>query len=145
MGTRRTSRHHASAGRSRRDPAHHGKEHRTARGRGRAMSLARDIIAAARLRVWRKHPYYMHILFKLRPVERMGINGASVDAGLRLWYDPETIEREFGAEYAPTLLVHELMHVLARHGEREADARMMLEGRFAPVAATIGDRLGLRI
>ena len=106
------------------------------------MSLARDIIAAARLRVWRKHPYYMHILFKLRPVERPGINGASVDAGLRLWYDPETIEREFGAEYAPTLLVHQLMHVLARHGEREKDASPTMEGRLVPVAGSISMTAG---
>src|SRR5258706_451407 len=88
----------------------------------------RDILGAARLQVWQDHPYFMELLFKLRPVERPDMTGGmGVDDGLRLYFDPAFVEK-LGVKHTKTLLSHECQHVLREH-HRRGDALQRSESR----------------
>lgn len=78
---------------------------------------ARDIIGAARIRVVNKAPYFACAVFKLRPVEKKGFGTLAVDAGGRLWYDPDKVER-WGTQAVSGVLYHEINHLLRRHHDR---------------------------
>lgn len=82
---------------------------------------ARDKISAARLRVWRRFPWFHALLFDLRPVEVAGMGSISVDEGLRLYYDPGMID-SLNVEEVESLLAHEVQHPLRRHAPRERAA-----------------------
>ena len=78
---------------------------------------ASDVLAAARIKAVRVHPYLSAALFGLRPVRREGLGTCAVDAGMRLWYDPDFVVK-WGAAAMSTVLVHEVMHVMRRHMKR---------------------------
>lgn len=77
---------------------------------------AKDIIAAARVRVVNKHPYCAAVLLSLRPHPMPGLGTVAVTAGWTLLYDPKTIE-EWGVggathDGAAAALAHEVWHCL---------------------------------
>jgi len=78
---------------------------------------ARDIVAAARVRVLNKHPYFASALFQLRPVEREGYGTLCVDKGWRLWYDPDKVT-EWGPEGTASVIAHAVQHCLRLHDGR---------------------------
>lgn len=82
---------------------------------------AKDILAAARLSLHRKMPYLTSIAFTMRLREMPGIGTLAVDAGWRLYYDPVTVE-DWGAKVTTAVLVHEVMHCLRRHADRNIGA-----------------------
>src|SRR5262245_17028047 len=95
-----------------------------------------DVIAAARMAVFMRHPYLSAVLFALRPVARPGLGTLAVDAGWRLYYDPETVMRWYAEELAGKLdrvaghkgtpyhdgvagvVFHEIGHCLREHHKR---------------------------
>jgi predicted metal-dependent peptidase len=77
----------------------------------------RDLIEAARLRVWNRHPYIGAVLMSLRLVEKPGIGTLAVDAGWRLYYDPKQCEA-WGVELLAGVVAHECWHVLRDHFTR---------------------------
>lgn len=100
-----------------------------------------DVIAAARMQVYSKHPYLSTVLFALRPHPAPGLGTLAVDEGWRLYYDPEIVlkwqtEAEAGKmnkvagsddwhHGVAAVVFHELGHVLrqhfARRGERDPE------------------------
>lgn len=90
---------------------------------------ANDILAAARIRVSRRHPYLSTVLFSLRLVPLKGLGTMGVDAGWRLWYDPQTVE-EWGPggkvidtnahDGCAAALAHECWHVLYETMRRQS-------------------------
>jgi predicted metal-dependent peptidase len=89
---------------------------------------AADIVAAARMRVFLQHPYLSTVLFALRPCEAPGLGTMAVDAGWRMYYDPEVVLEWYeqsrtatGPEKhdgVPGVVFHELGHVLREHFRR---------------------------
>jgi predicted metal-dependent peptidase len=93
----------------------------------------RNMIGAARIKVWKRHPYFTAALFNLKPIERRGIEGVSVDDGMRLWFDPEWLA-QFTVDDVACFLAHEVQHVVRRHTQREAATSASLRGRYERVA-----------
>lgn len=99
-----------------------------------------DILGASCIRVWNRLPYFMDMLFRLKPVPRPGIGTYTVDEGMRLYYDPALVEQH-GVEYVPTFLAHEVQHLIREHPARGKTLRDHLFTRYLQVAgvlATIG-------
>lgn len=71
---------------------------------------ARDKVSAARFGGLRRLPYMPRSLMVLRPVETTIIPTMAVDAGLRLYYNPEWIVKQEGQKLIGVLL-HEAFHV----------------------------------
>lgn len=84
------------------------------------MTSARDLLSSARVRAVNKHPYFSSIVFNMRPVETPGLGTMAVDRGLRLFYDPATVE-SWGSEGTAAVVVHEAGHILRKHDERRGD------------------------
>lgn len=104
---------------------------------------ARDKVGVARLKVWDSHPYLMDVLFKLKPVERNNIDSIAVDAGLRLYYSREYVER-CDVESLATVLMHECQHILRNHPVRgDFAAGSALKGRYAQVADVLRQAWGI--
>jgi len=84
-----------------------------------ATMTADEVLGAARLIVRAKAPYFRAMLLSLvpRPIEGMGTIGVT-DRAL-LVYDPVFVARQTPAQTAG-LLVHEILHLLHRHGSRTA-------------------------
>ena len=78
---------------------------------------ARDILAAARVRVIQKHPYITAAVFILRIIEARGIKTLGVDSGARLYYDPDQVER-WGTEVTAAVVFHEVNHLIRDHEGR---------------------------
>lgn len=78
---------------------------------------SKDLIEAARLRVWSRHPYIGAVLMSLRLVEKPGIGTLAVDAGWRLYYDPEQCVK-WGIDLLSGVVAHECWHVLRDHFTR---------------------------
>lgn len=79
------------------------------------MSLnAIDAIDAAKIRVQNAMPFFVDVLFRLRPVEKQGLGTLAIDAGLRLYYDPVAVEKWIvnGPERLARPLLHEIDHWL---------------------------------
>lgn len=79
-----------------------------------ALQKAREVVR-------RKAPYFTTALYRLRPVQRDGLETLAVDDSGRLYYDEQALANEPLIDVA-AMLVHELLHLLDRHGER---AQMM--------------------
>lgn len=75
---------------------------------------SRDLIDAARIRVWNRHPYIGSVLMSLRMIETPGIGTLAVDNGWRLYYDPKQCEA-WGVEMLAGVVAHECWHVLRDH------------------------------
>lgn len=84
------------------------------------MSSPRDILAAARIRVATSWPYLSTVVFSLRPVEKEGLGTLAVDAGARLFYDPDKVT-EWGNQKVAAVVYHEINHLLREHHERRHD------------------------
>lgn len=84
---------------------------------------ALDLLEAARLKVWNKHPYIGAVLMSLRFVEMPGIGTLAVDSGWRLYYDPKTVVEwsHKGIELLAGAVCHECWHVLRDHFTRRQD------------------------
>lgn len=84
---------------------------------------ALDAIDAGKLRVQKKMPYFVDVLFRIRPVAKPGLGTFGIDANLRLWYDPAVVEQWFesGAECMPRPVLHEIEHWLRNHFVRRGD------------------------
>lgn len=98
---------------------------------------AADIMAAARMQVYSRHPYLSTVLFALRPCEANGLGTLAVDEGWRLYYDPEVVlrwqkEAEQGRlnriggsddyhDGVAGVVFHELGHVLREHFKRRGE------------------------
>ncbi len=80
----------------------------------------RDLLEGARVRVWNRHPYLSAVLMSLKVVEKPGIKTLAVDAGWRLYYDPEQCV-EWGVDYLSAVVAHEVWHVLRDHFGRQKD------------------------
>lgn len=81
-----------------------------------------DQLSVARLQVARERPYYSTILWAFQPVAvkdfaKKALGPIGVDAGLRLYYDPEGIA-QFKPEELAGVLVHEIGHVIRAHSKR---------------------------
>lgn len=81
---------------------------------------ARDILAAARVKVLNRQPYLDSVAFSLRMVEKDGLGTLAVDAGLRCFFDPKVVE-QWGVEPVSAVLLHEMGHVLRDHFGRGKD------------------------
>lgn len=104
----------------------------------------RDILGAARIRVWNEHPYLMEVLFKLKPVETDKIPTLAVDAGLRLYYNPDFVVKS-GVQSLPTVLAHEVQHIIRAHPARgEAVERSVYAARYARVAKSLAEKHGIQ-
>lgn len=75
---------------------------------------ARDKLDAARLKVYKRHPYSAAVLLALRPVEA-SIGTLAVDAGWRLYYDPALT---WSVDELAAVVWHEVNHVLRDHAGR---------------------------
>lgn len=96
-----------------------------------------DIVAAARMQVYSKHPYLSAVLFGLRPHAAPGLGTVAVDQGWRLYYDPETVTQWYEEAQSGQMnkvsgsndwhhgvagaVFHELGHVLRQHFARCGD------------------------
>lgn len=80
----------------------------------------RDIMAAARLRVYRRFPYLSAVLFNLRFVAKPGIQTMATDAGWRCYYEPALVST-IGVDGAAPCVWHEVMHCLLDHLGRRCD------------------------
>lgn len=76
-----------------------------------------QILRTSRVIVYKRHRFFMVPLFKLREVADPTCPSLSVDAGLRLYYNPERLA-EWGVEFVPTFLAHEIQHILRGHPAR---------------------------
>ncbi len=110
---------------------------------------AADVVAAARMAVYMRHPYLSSALFALRPHPAPGLGTMAVDEGWRLYYDPETVLRwheeetrgklnkisGVGAEKihhgVAAAIFHELGHVLRQHHKRRGNRHPDLWNRAA--------------
>ena len=85
-------------------------------------STERDDLAAARLLALERMPYLATALFEVVPVCARGLGTFAVDAGWRLYIDPERLVG-WGPSAAAGVLLHEVGHLLrdhhARHKEQE--------------------------
>jgi predicted metal-dependent peptidase len=79
-----------------------------------------QVIRASRVIVFKRHRFFMVPLFKLREVPDPSIDTLAVDGGMRLYYNPQAVV-EFGTEFVPTFLAHEIQHVLRVHPKRMGD------------------------
>lgn len=79
-----------------------------------------DILAAARLRVLSRTPYYAAALLAMRPRETPGLGTFAVSADWVLFWDPAAAER-WGVPGTAAVLVHELGHLLRDHAGRRGD------------------------
>jgi predicted metal-dependent peptidase len=77
----------------------------------RLRIMAAKIIAQAR---W---PYLSTLLFSLRIVETVDLPTLAVDAGWRMYYNPEFV-LEQTPEVLATMVLHEAMHCVSKHSER---------------------------
>lgn len=93
----------------------------------------RNLLGAARIKVWKRHPYFTAALFNLKPIERPGIEGMSVDDGMRLWFDPAWLA-QFTVDDVACFLAHEVQHVVRRHDKRQTVSSATLRGRYEKVA-----------
>jgi len=100
------------------------------------LASVKFILGASRAVVWRRWPYMLVLLFRLKPVERAGAQIMGVDDGLRLYYSRDLVLRA-GIRYTPTLLAHEVQHPLRHHPQRWERQRPRLEARYAKVAGTL--------
>jgi predicted metal-dependent peptidase len=98
---------------------------------------AADVIAAGRMQVYLRHPYLSAALFALRPHPAPGLGTVAVDAGWRLYYDPDVVlrwhqEAEQGKidkvagsddwhHGVASAIFHELGHCLRQHLSRRGD------------------------
>jgi predicted metal-dependent peptidase len=90
-----------------------------------AMSAWRDTLAAARVKVFSREPYFCEVLMNLRVVEFPGYGTFGVDEGGRLYVDPGKVS-EWGADGCAAVLAHEVQHVVRDHAGRRGDREMML-------------------
>ena len=74
----------------------------------------RDKIAAARLRLLARQPYLSIVVMTLCPVEAPGIGTCGVDAGLRLYYDPQAVDA-WTVDGLAAAVMHECMHGFFAH------------------------------
>jgi predicted metal-dependent peptidase len=85
----------------------------------------KDILSAAKIKVVNKHPYVIAVLLSLRPFPVPGLGTIGVDAGWRLAYDPEIVEKwgtgadGSGHHGVAAVLAHEVWHVLKEHFKRQ--------------------------
>jgi predicted metal-dependent peptidase len=93
---------------------------------------ARDILAASRVKVLNRHPYFDSMAFSLRMVEKPGLGTLAVDAGLRCYYDPAVVET-WGVDAVSAVLLHEMGHVLRDHFGRMKD----LDAKLANFASDL--------
>lgn len=86
-----------------------------------------DIVAAARMRVYTRHPYLSHVLFSLRPHSAPGLGTMATDEHWRMFYDPEVVTRwneeslDKAHDGVASVIFHELGHVLREHFRRRVD------------------------
>ncbi len=96
-----------------------------------------DIIAAARMAVYVRHPYLAFTLFAMRVCPAPGLGTLAVDEHWRLFYDPETVvewhqemlagQMDYvggarrGHDGVAAVVYHELGHVLRQHHQRRGD------------------------
>jgi predicted metal-dependent peptidase len=74
-------------------------------------------LAAARLWAAARFPYLASGIFGARVVTAPGIRTVAVDAGWRLWADPDLTANWTAAELG-SVLVHHVCHLLREHGSR---------------------------
>ena len=96
---------------------------------------AEDIMAAARMRVYQRHPYMSAVLFQVRLVARPGLGTLAVDGGWRMYYDPEQVltwhreeeqgkldriagDKDAGHDGVAGVVFHEIGHLLRDHAHR---------------------------
>jgi predicted metal-dependent peptidase len=95
---------------------------------------AADIVSAARMEVYLKHPYLSCALFALRPVPAPGLGTMAVDEGWRMYYDPKTVVEWFNESQrgskrngdqahhgVAAVVYHEVGHCLREHFKRTGD------------------------
>lgn len=101
---------------------------------------ALDAIDAGKLRVQRKMPYFVDVLFRIRPMEKPGLGTFGIDAGLRLWYDPVVVGTWFegGADRMARPILHEIEHWLRNHFDRRGE-RDALKFNYATDCEVNGD------
>jgi predicted metal-dependent peptidase len=74
-------------------------------------------LAAARLWAAARYPYLASGIFGARIVAAPGIQTVAVDAGWRMWADPELTANWTSAEFG-SVVVHHVCHLLREHGPR---------------------------
>jgi len=74
-------------------------------------------IQIARFKAIRRRPYFAPVLYAVRYVEVEGLGTVATDNHGRIYYDPKKIE-EWGPDVASAALIHEVGHILRKHGKR---------------------------
>ncbi len=82
------------------------------------MGVEKDV-QRFKMEMLRKMPFYGDILMRLSFVEDKSVPTAATD-GKTIWYNPVFLSR-FSQGKKNFILMHELLHVLLRHGIRNAD------------------------
>lgn len=109
-------------------------------------------LVAARVRAVEMMPYLASALFALQPVASEIVPTAGVDRRWRLYWNPRWCDG-LGVDELAAVLLHEVGHLLRRHGERFADlghpaqrARLFnIAGDAAINADLVADRLRLPV
>jgi predicted metal-dependent peptidase len=81
---------------------------------------AAEHLGAALFLLSNQRPYLSHAIWSMRPHECAGLGSMAVDAGWRLLYDPQAIQRWTVRQLAAVCL-HELSHLLRDHASRGQD------------------------
>lgn len=88
--------------------------------RGNHMIGAPEILAAARVVVADRHPYFSSILWRFLFVPTPGIATMGVSFDLRVYYCDEAVVR-WGVAGTAAVLVHEINHVVRDHADRRGE------------------------
>jgi len=83
-------------------------------------TVAYDKIVLARAAVFKAMRYFASGLTSLVPVPEPGLGTMGVTANGVLYYDPETVEKEWSLDELAGVLLHEVLHVVHRHAHRVA-------------------------
>jgi len=81
------------------------------------MNTANDRVIAAVRALAKKRPFISDILSRLRPVESSECPTAAVDKWLRVYYNPEFVER-LTQDQLQGLVYHETLHIFLAHPRR---------------------------
>jgi len=89
---------------------------------------AEQLVGSARYFVRRRMPYFDHILWKMRPVERPGI-GRITASKLRLFYDPALVAG-LDPEHIGTKICHLVQHIRREHKARGEAAMLRHASKY---------------
>jgi predicted metal-dependent peptidase len=78
----------------------------------------RDAFRLGRLVAAERAPYFMHALFAVAPLADPGLGTFAVDAGWRLYMDPELLLSQWDSSTVAAVLLHEIGHLIRDHAAR---------------------------